>query len=141
MLGGGAWCICSYYAPHAGLPQETRVSFWRDFVAVAQRVQNPVSVPMVIAGVATQCEHPHFNLSRSRSCDVPIIPFLRFGHGLLADWTVRAIQRDRATHISGAGLDCIFISSGHVVRPCGARWVAVLDRLRCVLSSVGGRGP
>ena len=29
-----AWCICSYYAPHAGVPQETRVSFWRDFVAV-----------------------------------------------------------------------------------------------------------
>ena len=26
-----AWCICTYYAPHAGLPQETRVSFWRDF--------------------------------------------------------------------------------------------------------------
>ena len=70
-----AWCICSYYAPHAGLPQETRVSFWRDFVAVAQRVQNAVSVPMIIARDANVW-HPHFNLSRSRSCDVPIIPFL-----------------------------------------------------------------
>ena len=70
-----AWCICSCYAPHAGLPQETRVSFLRDFVAIAQRVQNAVGVPMIITRNANVW-HPFFNLSRSRSCDVPIILFL-----------------------------------------------------------------
>ena len=120
-----AWCICSYYAPH-GLPQETRVSFWRDSVAVAQRVQNAVSVPMVIAGDANVW-HPHFNLSRSRSCDVPIIPFLDL---LMASCRLELCNApDRATHISGGGLDCIFISSGHVVD------VVVHDGLQCCTSS------
>ena len=106
------WCICSYYAPHAGLPQETRVSFWRDFV--------------VIAGDANVW-HPHFNLSRSRSCDVPIIPFWDL---LMASCRLDLCNPpDRATHISGAGLDCIFISSGHVVD------VVVRHGLQCCTGS------
>ena len=33
----GSWCICSYYAPHAGIPHDERVRFWRDFVVTARR--------------------------------------------------------------------------------------------------------
>ena len=61
-----AWCICSYYAPHAGLPQETRVRFWRDFVAVAQRVQNAVSVPMIITGGASSFQPLFIQIVSSR---------------------------------------------------------------------------
>ena len=98
----------------------SRVSFWRDFVAVAQRVQNAVSVPMIIAGDANVW-HPHFNLSRSISCDVPIIPFLDL---LMASCRLELSNPpDRATHILGAGLDCIFICT-------------MLHRFPCVLPNV-----
>ena len=48
---------------------------------------------------------------------IPIVrcanhPFFGFAHGFLQ---TGVNSPDRATHISGAGLDCIFISSGHVV--------------------------
>ena len=85
-------------------------------------MQNAVSVPMVTAGDANVW-HPQFNLSRSRSCDVPIIPFLDL---LMVSCRLELCNPlDRPTHISGAGLDCIFISSGHVVD------VVVHDGLQC----------
>ena len=80
-----AWCICSYYAPHAGLPQETRVIFWRDFVAVAQCVQNAVSVPMVIAGDANVW-HPHLtSLDPDRAMCLSSLSWIC--SWLLADWS------------------------------------------------------
>ena len=107
-----SWCVCSFYAPHAGMPQELRVEFWRDFVAIARRVFCTVELPMVIAGDAN-IWHPHFNLGRSRSCDSIVIPFVDL---LMASCQLRLCNPpDRATHISGAGLDCIFISSSHAV--------------------------
>ena len=66
--------------------------------------------------------------SQSRSCDVPIIPFLDL---LMASCRLELCNPpDRATHISGAGLDCIFISSGHVVD------VVVHDGLQCCTGSL-----
>ena len=62
----GSWYIYSYYVPHAGIPQDERVRFWRDFVV-------NLGLPMIIAGDANVWM-PHFNLSRSRSCDKAIIP-------------------------------------------------------------------
>ena len=67
------------------------------------------------------------HLSRSRLCDVPIIPFLDL---LMASCRLELCNPpDRATHTSGAGLDCIFISSGHVVD------VVVNDGLQCCTGS------
>ena len=72
----------------------------------------PPPPPMVIAGDAN-IWHPHFNLGRSRSCDSIVIPFVDF---LMVSCQLRLCNPpDRATHISGAGLDCIFISSSHGV--------------------------
>ena len=67
---------------------------------------------MVIARDANVWHH-HFSLSRSRSCDVPANHPFWSCSWLIADRSVQS--PDRATHISGAGLDCIFVSSGHVV--------------------------
>ena len=120
-----AWCICTYHAPHAGLPQETRVNFWRGFLAVAQRVQNAVSVPVAIAG-----------RQRLASSFQPLsIPIVRCANHPFEDLRMASCRLelcnppDRATHISGAGLDCIFISCGHVVG------VVVHDGLQCCASS------
>ena len=47
-----SWCVCSNYTPHAGLPQELRVNFWRDFVVTARHVQDTAGLPLIIAGDA-----------------------------------------------------------------------------------------
>ena len=49
---GGSWCICSFYAPHAGVPIDARLSFWRDFVHSATRIHRSAGLTMIIAGDA-----------------------------------------------------------------------------------------
>ena len=58
---GGSWCICSFYAPHAGVPIDARLSFWRNFVHNATRIHHSVGLPMIIAGDANVW-YPHFRL-------------------------------------------------------------------------------
>ena len=94
------------------------------FVTVAQRVQNAVSVPVVIAGDANVW-HPHFNHPDHAMCQSSL-----FWDLLMVSCRLELCSPpDRATHISGAGSDCIFISSGHVVD------VVVHDGLQCCTGS------
>ena len=77
---------------------------------------------MIMAGDANVW-HPHFNLGRTRSVDALIIPFV----DLLASSCGLGLcnPRDQATHLAGAALDLVFISS-----PCEAV-VRVHDGVSC----------
>ena len=37
-LISGSLCVCSFYAPHAGIPSDTRIQFWRALAASVHRV-------------------------------------------------------------------------------------------------------
>ena len=68
----GVVCVCSFYAPHAGIAEAERVQFWQELVVMARRVHIEVRLPMIVAGDANVW-HPHFNLGRSRSADNMIV--------------------------------------------------------------------
>ena len=69
------------------------------------------------------------------SCHVPIIHFRDL---LMASCKLELCNPpDRATHISGAGLDCIFISSGHVVDVVVHDGLHVAQVLLCVAQCWG----
>ena len=108
----GVVCVCSFYAPHAGIAEAERVQFWQDLVAMARRVHIEVRLPMIVAGDANVW-HPHFNLGRSRSADNMIVPFIDL---LLSSCgLVLCNPRDRATHNAGAALDLVCASSSSPV--------------------------
>ena len=69
---GGSWCICSFYAPHAGVGLDAKLSFWRDFVHRATHIHQSMGLPMIIAGDANVW-HPHFRM-RTRTCDSLVLP-------------------------------------------------------------------
>ena len=101
-----SWCICSFYAPHVGLPVGIRVTFWREFVHRATHIHSSLGLPMVIPGDANVW-HPHFRL-RTRSCDAMILSFMDL---LISSCHLELCNPSgQATHISGGGLDCVFIS-------------------------------
>ena len=78
----------------------------------AKHVDSTMSLPMIMAGDANVW-HPHFNLGRTRSVDALIIPFVDL---LASSCGLRLCNpRDQATHLAGAALDLVFISS-----PCEA---------------------
>ena len=37
-LISGSLCVCSFFAPHAGIPSDTRIQFWRTLAASVHRV-------------------------------------------------------------------------------------------------------
>ena len=89
---GGSWCICSFYAPHAGGPIDARISFWRDFVHSATRIHRSVGLPMIIAGDA--------------HCDSLVFPFVDL---LISSCNLEICNpREQAAHVGGGGLDCVF---------------------------------
>ena len=117
-----SWYVCSHCAPHAGLPQELRVNVWRDFLVTARPVRDSTGLPLIAGDV--DIWHPHFTGSRSRSCDVSVVPL-----GLMISSRLALCSpRDRATHTDGAGLDCIFLSRTLAVD------VAVHDGVGCCLA-------
>ena len=53
--GGGCLVVLGAFvrsnAPHAGVPIDARLSFWRDFVHSATRIHRSVGLPKIIAGM------------------------------------------------------------------------------------------
>ena len=105
---GGSWCICSFYAPHAGVPIDVRISFWRDFVHSATCIHRSVDLPMIIAGDANVW-HPHFRL-RTRHCDSLVLLFVDL---LISSCNLEICNPREQAHVGGGGLDCVFISGDH----------------------------
>ena len=108
-------------------------------MANAKRVTDSVGLPMVVAGDAN-LQQPHFNLSRSRSCDAPtIIPSLNL---LMTSCRLTHCNpRDRAAHIAGAGSDSIFIYSSHAMEVgvrdgCWDRSISCASPVSCLIRCV-----
>ena len=50
-LVSGSLCVCSFYAPHAGIATDTRIQFWRTLSASVHRVSQLHSgIPLLLAG-------------------------------------------------------------------------------------------
>ena len=70
-LISGSLCVCSFYAPHAGIPSDTRIQFWRTLAASVHRVSQLHSgTPLLLAGTP-KFGSPFFKLGRSRQADAP----------------------------------------------------------------------
>ena len=107
-LVSGSVCVCSYYAPHAGSDDSSRIQFWEDLVASVRLVTRVFPVyPFLLNGDA-HVWWPDFCLGRTRSCDRVIFPFI----SELIDGCGLALVKplDRATHIAGAALDLVVVS-------------------------------
>ena len=95
--------VCSYYAPHAGSDDSSRIQ-----VASVRLVARVFPVyPFLLSGDANVW-WPDFCLGRTRSCDRVIFPFI----SELIDGCGLALVNpvDRATNIAGAALDLVFVS-------------------------------
>ena len=104
---GGVVCVCSYYAPHVGIPEADRVSFWQNLIEATRHVRSTVDHPLIVAGDANVW-HPAFSLGRSRSQDNLITPLVDL---LVSSCGLSLVNpRDQATHIGGAALDLVFVS-------------------------------
>ena len=76
-LISGSLCVCSFYAPHAGIPSDTRIQFWRTLAASVHRVSQLHSgFPLLLAGDSNNW-FPFFQLGRSRQADAPLLPIVR----------------------------------------------------------------
>ena len=94
-------CICSFYAPHAGLPEGERVAFWQELLQSARHVRATSNFPMILAGDANVW-HPHFNLGRQRSVDDLIVPLV---NQLLSSCGLVLLNPPNVgTHSAGAAL-------------------------------------
>ena len=100
-------CICSFYAPHAGLPEGERVAFWQELLS-ARHVRATSNLPMILAGDANVW-HPHFNLGRQRPVDDPIVPLV---NQLLSSCGLVLLNPPNVgTHSAGAALELVMMSS------------------------------
>ena len=54
-------CVCSYYAPHAGVDESDRVSFWQDLVASTAHVVSVLPHSTLILSGDANVWHPHFS--------------------------------------------------------------------------------
>ena len=107
---GSSVCVCSFYAPHPGISESVRVAFWQELVVSAKHVRTTVDLPMVVAN-DVNVWHPHFNLGRSRSVDNLVVPFIDL---LILSCGLRLLNSpDRPTHVTGAALDLMFVSSSY----------------------------
>ena len=105
-----AVCICSFHAPHAGLPEGDRVAFWQDLLQVARHVRATSDLPMILAGDANVW-HPHFELGRHRAVDGLIVPLV---DQLLSSCGLVLMNPSRlATHNDGGALDLMMMSSSY----------------------------
>ena len=76
-LISGSLCVCSFYAPHAGIPSDTRIQFWRTLAASVHRVSQLHSgTPLLLAG-DSNIWFPFFQLGRSRQADAPLLPIVQ----------------------------------------------------------------
>ena len=116
--------VCSFYAPHPGIDVNVRVAFWQELTATVRHVRSTVDLPMVIAGDANVWL-PYFSLSRSRSADNLVVPFI-------SSCGLRLINPpDQSTHVAWAALDHMLISS-HC--PCS---MLVHSGLQCCVEAPG----
>ena len=70
-------CVCSYYAPHAGVDESNRVSFWQDLVASTAHVVSVLPHSTLILSGDANVWHHHFSLDRMRSRDNAIFPYIQ----------------------------------------------------------------
>ena len=113
-LISGSLCVCSFYAPHAGIPSDTRIQFWRTLAASVHRVsQLYSSAPLLLAG-DSNIWFTFFQLGRSRQADAPLLPIVQ--EILQSHSLVFRNLPDLPTHRCGAGLD-IVLSSPSLLNP------------------------
>ena len=107
-LISGSLCVCSFYAPHAGIPSDTRIQFWRTLAASVHRVSQLHSgIPLLLAG-DSNIWFPFFQLGRSRQADAPLLPIVQ--EILQSHSLVFRNPPDLPTHRCGAALDIILSS-------------------------------
>ena len=123
-----AVCICSFYAPHAGLPEGDRVAIWQDLLQVARHVRATSDLPMILVGDANVW-HPHFKLGRHRAVDGLIVPLV---DQLLSSCGLVLMNPSRlATHNAGGALDLMMMSSS-----CSGS-VHIHDGMGCCIRALG----
>ena len=107
-LISGSLCVCSFYAPHAGIPSDTRIQFWRTLAASVHHVSQLHSgIPLLLAG-DSNIWLPFFQLGRSRQADAPLLPIVQ--EILRSHSLVFRNPPDIPTHRCGAALDIILSS-------------------------------
>ena len=106
-----------------------RVAFWQELTVTVRHVRSTVDLPMVIVAGDANVWHPYFSLGRSRSVDNLVVPFIDL---LITSCGFRLINPpDQATHVAGAALDLMLISS-HC--PCS---MLVHSGLQCCVEAPG----
>ena len=95
-------------APHAGIPSDTRIQFWRTLAASVHHVSQLHSgIPLLLAG-DSNIWFPFFQLGRSRQADAPLLPIVQ--EILQSHSLVFRNPPDLPTHRCGAALDIILSS-------------------------------
>ena len=108
LISARSLCVCSFYAPHAGIPSDTRTQFWRTLAASVHRVSQLHSgTPLLLAG-DSNIWFPFFQHGGSRQADAPLFPVVQ--EILQSHSLVFRNSPDRPTHRCGAALDIILSS-------------------------------
>ena len=152
----GSLCVCSFYAPHVGIPSEIRIQFWRKLAATVHRVSQLHSgTPLFLAGDSNTL-FLFFQFGRLRQADAPLVPIVQ--EILQFHYLVISEPPDLPTHRCGAALDiilsspslsacvtvsccplaplcCPLLSSDHILCSCG------LDILQAPVSPVSAHWP
>ena len=109
---GESVCVCSFYAPHPGIDVNVRVAFWQELTATVRQERSTVDLP------SFPCFMDNF-----------VVPFIDL---LTSSCGPRLINPpDQATHVVGAALDLVLISS-HC--PCS---MLVHSGLQCCVEAPG----
>ena len=119
----GSLCVCSFYAPHAGIPSDTRIQFWRTLAASVHCVSQLHSGASLLLAGDSNIWFPFFQLGRSRQADAPLLPIVQ--EILQSHSLVFRNPTDLPTHRCGAALDIILSSpslSTQITVHSGLNW-------------------